>query len=180
MRRKRTHKAVKRPDLSGLKEALRDERVWCVLGIVLASDEAGAHFEVAEGEVLVDVEIQPSEEEITCIVSSPIGGSGVGIFAVPPVGSEVIVALPDGEMMFQPTIVGVMSDTAISGLNDSTLVIVAPSGGTILLHDGSGDGEPLVRKSDFENHNHPTSMGPSGPPIPSSFPLPYTKVVKGK
>ncbi|MCP3669516.1 MAG: hypothetical protein GY814_03595 [Gammaproteobacteria bacterium] len=187
MRRKRTHKAVKRPDLSGLKEAMKDGRAWCRLGIVLADDGEKPHFETVGGEVLVDVELQPSEEEITCVVSSPVGGSGVGVYAVPPVGSEVIVAIPDGEIVFQPTIVGVMAAEGPDGLDDTTLVIVAPSGGNILLHDGDNATESLARKSDMEalethidGHFHPAPLGPTGKPTVLSPVAACTSVLKGK
>ena len=182
MRRKKTRKAVRRPDLSALKEAIMDKRAWCALGKVIEDDAGGAHFEIIEGEVIVDVELQPSLEIVSPVVSSPMGGNGSGIFSVPPVGSEVIVAIPEGEMFFHPTIVGVLtSGTSASGLSDSTIVIVAPPGGEVLIHDGDNSAEPLVRQSDFENHTHPTSMGPSSAPIPASLNVPpYTKVLKGK
>lgn len=187
MRRKRTHKSVKRPDLSGLKEALKDGRVWCALGIVLEDDGGGAHFEITEGEVLVDVELQPSEEEITCVVSSPVGGLGVGVFAVPPVGAEVIVAVPDGDILFQPTVVGVMNGSAPDGLSGTTLVIAAPSGGEVLIHDGANGTEPLARKSDMEalelhvdTHFHPAPLGPTGAPTVASPIAVCTSILKGK
>jgi len=181
MRRKRNRKATKRADLAALKEVMKDNRVWCALGIVLADDSGSAHFEINGGEVLVDVELQPSLEEVSAIVSTPLGGNGSGVWSVPPVGSEVIVAVPDGEFDFQPTIVGVMNGGGgVDGLSASTLVIVAPPGGKVLIHDGNGDAEPLVRKSDFEVHTHPTGTGPSGPPDPASTPDPFTKVLEGK
>lgn len=188
MRRKRTHKAVKRPDLSGLKEALKDDRVWCAFGIVIADDGGGSHFEIEDGEVLVDVELQPSEEEITALVSSPVGGLGVGVFAVPPVGSEVIVAIPDGEIIFQPTIVGVLtSGNAASGLSGTTVVIVAPEGGKVLIHDGAGVTEPLIRKSEYDAlkdyldlHTHPTGVGPSSAPEDPAPSASGTSVLEGK
>jgi len=188
MRNKRTNKPVKRPDLSALKEAMRDQRQWAVLCKVLPADDGGQHWTVDDGDVLVDVQVQPSEEELTVIVSSPVGGLGTGVFAIPPVDSEVYVSIPDGEISFQPSIVGVNnSGPGVEGLGATTLVIVAPVGGEVLIHDGSAGYEPLIRKSDYDAlamhldaHTHPTGVGPSGPPIAPTPVAPGTSVLKGK
>lgn len=203
MRKRRTHKATKRPDMSALREAMRDRRVWCSLGKVLPSDDGGSHYSIDGGEILVDVEIQPSLEEVSAIVGSAAGGNGAGVWAIPPVGAEVIVAIPEGEVEFQPTIVSVLSSgTAADGLAENTIVIVAPTGGQVIVHDGSsGDAKELAYKSDvqavvdtFNGHTHgyiPSGTGtpalstgpatsPTGaPPVDSPDPE-GTTVLKGK
>ncbi len=151
-RRRRKRKAVKRPDLSAIKEALRDNRAFVRVAKVIADDKGGPHFSIDDGDILVVVETVPLEEEVTCLVTSPVGGGGAGIFAVPPVGSEVFVVLPDGEIDFMPAIIGVLTGgTAPSGLSTSTIVVVAPEGGEVLIHDGnSGEAKELAYKSDVQ------------------------------
>lgn len=188
MRRRRGKKATKRPDLSMVREALRDQREWIFKAEVIEGDN-GSHYEIINDEIIVDLITLPMEMEISAVVGFPIGGSGSGVFSIPPLGSEVLVAIPDGDLDFQPTIIAVQSGTgAPSGLSESTIVIVAPEGGQVLVHDGdSGETEPVVLKSEYDAlkahidaHIHPTSMGPSSQPTVPAPEAPGTEVLKAK
>jgi hypothetical protein len=56
-------------------------------------------------------------------------------------------------------------------------VIACPTGGKIYLHDGGGS-EPLITKSQFDAHKHPTGTGPSG--FPDNAATSGTTIVEGK
>jgi hypothetical protein len=110
----RGRKPTKRLDLTDLREAVKDQRVWCALGVVIQPDGEPFHFElVTDGDqvtdVLVDVETQPDGLDVTCRLAAAGASQGAGLWRVPAVGDEVAVLLPDGDVSFMPTIVAVLS-----------------------------------------------------------------------
>lgn len=143
IKRQRLRKATRRFDVTALRDALADGKVHVSLAIVVL--EGSSHFEVVEGaDVLVDVELQPSG--VRC--SARLAGNGV--YAIPPVGAEVVVLVPDGELEAGPVIVA-RSGEAPDGLGATTLVIVAPAGGQVLVHDGAAaDAQTLALKADVD------------------------------
>lgn len=172
------HKATRKADLTFIKEALRDRRCWGCLGVVV--DDGGGHWGFIDGDVIVDIELQPSEERISAVMGSPAGGLGAGIWSIPPVGSEVIVLVPDGEFDFQPTIVAVTNgETQPNGLSENTIVIQAPVGGEVIVHDGDNTAKALAFQDDlaelastFLSHTHISGSpgSPTGPPLASATP----------
>lgn len=160
---RRHRKGAKRLDLSDIRHVLRDRRQWAGLGLVIDPDGDG-HFEiVTEGggiaEILVEVELVPERTPLTCRLAGSAGGNR-GLWQVPDEGDEVIVIIPDGDIAFMPSIVGVLSSGRIpDGVNQTTTVIVD---GEVQVHDGSGGVEPVVRKSEYDSlktaldtHVHP-------------------------
>jgi hypothetical protein len=127
---------------------MQDGRVWSCLGIVKAAEDDGQHWEIDQGTMLVQVKLQPSGDEVDAQV---LGGAfGWGVWFVPPIGAEVIVAVPDGELDFSPVIVAVLASGSLpDGLAENQIQIVVPSGGEVLVNDG-GTTEPLVRKSEYD------------------------------
>lgn len=154
--RMRRPKATRRLPVAELRELVRDHRSWCRLGLVYEPD-SGSHYElVVEGstlvDVLVEVEIVPDRIPLTCRLSSVAGGSGIGIWTIPAVGDEVIVAVPDGDIAFAPTIVALLSTGDIpnpsgQGPAPGRTIIVNDE---VLVHDGSGGAVPLALKSDVQ------------------------------
>lgn len=145
-------------DMVALREALADGKVHGAIGVVVVED--GAHFEVVEGaEVIVHLELQPSGVRCSGRLS------GMGLYAVPPVGAEVIVLVPDGELEAGAVIVG-RTGEAPDGLSSMTLVVVVPAGGELVVHDGAAaDGKRLVTHDEFMKHGHPTAAtGPTSGP----------------
>lgn len=142
----------KRLDLEALKGALRDGRVWVSLGVVSVVEGESSHFALDGEDVLVDVELMPGGEPALCRLGSALGGAGVGIWAIPPVGSEVIVAIPDGDLAGDPVIVSVLaSGQTPAGLAESTIVIVPPAGGKVLIHGGdAGAAVSLATRADVQ------------------------------
>lgn len=164
--RKRKRKGTKRFDPSDLKEILKDRRSWNVLATVIVPDEQDSHFElvVKDGvlvDILVDVVTHPGGVELTCRLK---GGSGAGIIEIPNVDDEVIVAIPEGQIEFCPTIVAFLSSQSIPNptgegpaLNRTVIV-----NGEVMIHDGTGGTEPLCKKSEFDGHTHTTTGGTTG------------------
>lgn len=175
----------KRFDTTGMVKTLEDlgfaRGLFSAVGVVLDSDGDGSHFELDDEDLLVEVELQPSGIQLTARVSTVASGPGAGIWRVPPVGAEVLVSIPDGDLDFQPVITGWYSTGSLpEGVAEDTLVIAAPAGGTILLHDGSGDAKELVFKEAYEAHTHPTAFGPSGVANNALAAASYTAVTKAK
>lgn len=186
----RTRSKIKRRprrqvDVSGAREALEDVRRWTAFGVVVSRD-GEPHFEVTEGDagadVLVEVDLQPDELPVTCRLAAAAGGPGNGVWRVPPVGSEVVVVIPDGELEAGAIIVGVLSSGEVpDGTGDAQIVIVAPQ---VLVYDvDSGEAQPLPTLAEFRSHTHMTGMGESAPttdPVIGVGPIEGTKVLKAK
>lgn len=168
---------TKRLDLTDMRALFKDGRVWSGLGIVHKPDGVAQHWEVVtdDGEsvdILVEVVLQPSEEQITCRLKA-------GLWEVPDEGDEVIVIIPEGAIDFMPIIVGRLSNNVVpttQGPQPGRLVIV---NGEVLVHDGNGGAVSLALKSDVENvdnkyadHVHLGSTGGTGGPVSTTVPNP--------
>lgn len=173
----RGRRAVKRLDLGALREALKDQRVWCAVGqVIQPDDEAGAtYYELVPGDagsiadILVEVVLLPHQLEVTCRLSG--AGGARGIVTIPDVGDEVLVAIPEGELDWMPVIVARMSSSGIpnpvdQGPAPSTTVIMDTK---VLIHDGEGGAEPAVKLSEHlalvahvDQHQHAGLLGGSG------------------
>lgn len=164
---RRQRKGTKRLDLTAMKAALKDQRAWACLGVVLEAQDSGNHFDIDDNVISVEVDLQPSQEQITACVAAIGGSFGAGIYAIPPVGAEVYVLIPDGELDFCPVIIGLSSSgTLPSDIGVNTIVIASPPGGEVIIHDGSGSTEALVKKSEFDGHTHgPGSFEAGGDPV---------------
>jgi hypothetical protein len=161
--------------LNDLKDVLKDGRVWTAIGVVVKPEGESTHFEITTTDVFVEVQLLPDQEQVLCILAC-----SAGVWMVPPLGSTVAVLVPTGELQADPVIVGILQ-TPGDGLTDTTVIVQAPAGGQVLIHDGdSGSVEPVVRKSEFEAHTHPlpnlfvnAMAGPSGPTPPATY-IPVT------
>lgn len=159
-------KPKRRLDLSDIKEALRDQRIWAAFGVVVDNDNDGTHFEIDsdEGDILVEVELIPSEEQLTCRLGAIAGGSGRGVWAIPPVGTEVAVLVPEGAVDGEPIIVATLSSGSLvstEGVSENRTIIINDE---VLIHDGSGGAVSLATKEDVEtlrgelnSHTHTTT-----------------------
>jgi hypothetical protein len=187
----RPGKPTKRVNLTAIKEALRDGRIWTKLGIVGTDD--GNHYSLSDGDLLIEVRLMPDGEEVTCRMAVAGGGAGLGFWYIPAKGTEVVVAIPDGEIEAEPAIVGVLSTGSLpDGIAEGTIVIAESQ---VLVHDGSGGAVALALKSDVNQlrnevalHTHVTTAvtgggGPVGvlsPPAGPFTPPAGTTVLKGK
>jgi hypothetical protein len=150
---RRGRRPTRRLDLAELRELLRDRRVWAGLARVILPEGQSAHWEIvaaADGsvaEILVDVVLLPSNVEVTARLA------GAGVWAVPEVGDEVIVHIPDGLIDFAPTIVGLLPQSGLLANGDQApapqrIVVAAPE---VLVHDGTGGATSLALKSDVQD-----------------------------
>jgi hypothetical protein len=186
---KRGRRAAKRLDLSDLKHALRDQRVWCSVGTVIKPDGAAQHYTLitaAGGEladITVDVELQPSLADVTCRLAGGLGTAGAGIWSIPSVGDEVLVMIPEGEVAFMPSIVAILSSRSIPNggsqgpATDRTIIVNQK----VLVHDGAGGAAPLPTLDEvtaitsflsdlvdyLTNLTLPVSGATAGPPPPA-------------
>lgn len=182
---RRRLKPTKRLDMSDLYRTLEEagftRGFLSCLGIVQAADDGGPHFDLDGEDLLVEVELMPSRVKLTTRVGTVAGGGGGGVWKVPPIGAEVLVAIPDGDLDFQPTIASWYSSGNLpSDIGESTLVVSCPPGGEVYIHDGSGGVDQLVTKAAYEAHIHSTGVGPSGTADNAMNPLSYTSVLKAK
>lgn len=169
-----------RMDLTDMRELMEDGRIWLTMGIVIVPEGASSHFELVSNppDVLVDVETVPDQLDLTCRLASFGGGANLGIWAIPPVGSEVMVAVPDGIINFQPSIIATLSSGDLpDGVGPNVTVI---ANGEVLIHDGNGGTDELVKKTAYEAHKHPTGVGPSGVADNALAASSYTSILKAK
>lgn len=167
----RGQRPSKRLDLSDMRQLFRDTKLWCAIGIVTVEPGQTQHFEITDTCVVVDVVLQPSLQPVTCRLSS-------SMWAIPAVGAEVLVLVPDGQVDFLPTIIDNYSaPPTTQGPAVGSVIIV---GEHVLVHDGPGGANPLptlaehnalVSKvndliSKFNALTLPVSGATAGPPPP--------------
>jgi hypothetical protein len=113
-------RASKRLDVAGIREVLRDHREWVKFGTVIADDDGGARYQILDGDdgnqsdIFVRVELTPTKERMWCHCLNLHG-----LMLIPRLGWEVIVAVPDGEFVGQPCIVGVLPSGNVPSLIDA-------------------------------------------------------------
>lgn len=158
---------AKRLTRADIAELVRDERVWCGVAVVVKRDGESSHYEITSSDVFVEVDLMPSNIPLTCRLAAAAGGPGSGLWRVPPVGAEVAVCIPGGELEAEAMIVGVLSSgTAPSGLDADTMVLINPKNvvirsdngdvsidahGKVHLQTSGGGAQPIARKSDPVN-----------------------------
>lgn len=116
-------------ELSLLKEALKDRRVWCGLGLVVKRQGDSSHFQINNdnGDVYVEVDLMPEGTPLTCRLGSFGGGPGTGVWRIPPEGTEVVVAVTQGEVSEQCAIIATLSTGAVpTALDGDTFVLFNP------------------------------------------------------
>lgn len=174
----RGSRGAKRLDLTDMRELFRDRRTWVAIGIVTVPDGASSHFELTDTDILVDVVLQPSLEDVTCRL-------GAGMWVVPAVGEEVAVTFPEGVRDFMPTIQGILSSGVVpaatgGGAQPPTPTRIAIVRTEVVVHDGPGGANPLPTLASlqatidklnalidaYNGHTHNTAVGVTGTPIP--------------
>jgi len=124
---KRGRRAVRRLPANEIRAALVDGRVWAGLGVVY-QDDSGSHYDVDdELGVLVHVRLMPAEEPLLCRLGGLGSGGDGGVWRIPPVGTEVVVVIPSGDIDDDPCIVATLASGGTPGeLDEDTLVVKAP------------------------------------------------------
>lgn len=119
-----------------------------------------------------------------------------GFTSVPIAGAEAVVLFPNGDRGhplvvavddrryrpngWEPGEVGVynFAGAVVKLTKDGNVIISAAPGCTVTVDDGSGLAEPLITKTQFDTHVHPTAVGPSA--VPSNAAISGTTVLKAK
>lgn len=130
-------RGVRRMDKSGMSAAVMDRRYWVGLGIVYLPDGEAAHYELDEDVgILVNVRLMPNEEPLLCRLGGFGEGGSQGVWRIPPVGSEVAVAVPGGAIDGETIIVGVLASGGTPAeLDADTLVVRAPK--VVIIAEGA-------------------------------------------
>ncbi len=125
-------------DMASFRAGAKDIRTGksVALGLVVADDDSGAHFELrgSTEDVWVRVELQPEQRKVWCRLGGMAGG--VGMIAVPAVGTECLVFFPGGEIHADP-VLGIVLSTG-SVLVDSTTGRVVVAGSLVKLGAATG------------------------------------------
>jgi len=186
-------------EMSALRELTSDRRYWVGVGIVV-KPSGEDHFEIdPDIGVLVNVELMPYKEPLLCRLMGLGEGGTRGLWRIPTVGSEVVVGIPGGELDNDPVLLGVLSSGGTPDeLDGETIVIKGPAtvliigaevqvraenavliiGAEVQIRSESGTAEPLITKSVYDAHVHPTGVGPSG--VPNNTATSGTAVIKGE
>jgi hypothetical protein len=93
--------------LQATRDLLESERVWCVAARVALHDGEDAHHQMTdEGQMMVSVRTLRHDVQIWAILAGG-GSADVGVWFIPPVGTEVIVNFDDGMFEGDAYIVGI-------------------------------------------------------------------------
>lgn len=139
----RGRRATKRLDLTDMRKAFADQRMWCSVGIVTAPDDGGSHFEVTADDVLVEVVLQPSQTPVTCRLSA-------ALWRVPDLGEEVMVQIPSGMVEFMPAITDFLSSGRVPTGQGPALGRVIIERNEVFVHDGAGGAVSLAYLSSLQ------------------------------
>ena len=95
--------------LTAVRDKLRDERIWCMAALVALHDDAGPddeHFAYEEnGQISISLRTLKHDIPIRAYLSG--GTANVGVWFIPPIGTEVVVNFDNGEFEGDGYIVGV-------------------------------------------------------------------------
>lgn len=110
------------------------------LGIVIADDNNGSHYEVRAGnsDIWVRVELQPEERPVWCRLAGPWGGASIGLYVVPRVGAEVVVLTPNGDTAADPILVAGLSTGSVPTVGVD--VVIMAGAGVVKLGADTGTG----------------------------------------
>lgn len=177
---------AKRLDVDAIRDAVlsgADVPNNIKIGVVKAADPGSPYYTISDDGLLIDVELQPSGEEVTALMCVAGGNEGNGVWEIPDEGVEVVVLLPDGALDFRPTIIPTSSGKVPERLAPGRLLVVGKrieiiAAEEIYLSSDGVAGEPLITKSQFDAHLHPTGVGPSG--TPNNAATSGTTVVRGE
>lgn len=132
-------------DLSSMRKAFEDQRAGrsVALGIVVADDNGGSHYDATDTDILVRVELQPEQRKLWCRLAGMAAGRGVGM--IPAVGDEVVVVTPGGEIHADPILVAILATGSVDGdmatrtvvITGNDVKITALASGTVSVNGGN-------------------------------------------
>lgn len=150
--------------------------VMCFAATVQIHDGETQHWEVTdEGAMSVSVVTHQHAVPIDALLKGG-GNDGKGVWFIPSVGTEVLIAFENGDFEGDAYIVGVFGHSP-AGLQPGTILVL---GDNIEIRSVGGTAQPLAFKSDveavdakYDGHIHQEStMAPTSGPIIAGSILP--------
>lgn len=123
-----------------------------------ATGPNGHYYVNSEGDIIVTVRLHHHDVPIDANLSALVGGRGAGVWCIPDVGTEVIVAYDEGDMEGEAYIVGAFGAPP-NGLAPGKVLVVGleiearSADGTALKLPTLADVQDLVNT--FNTHTHP-------------------------
>jgi hypothetical protein len=113
---------ARRFDMAEFKALVGDDRVHLTMGVVGVPPGEATHFEATLEDVLVEVQLVGLKGE--WVFARLMAGPG-GMWTVPAVGEEVLVALPEGDVDGMAIIVGMLSSGSVpaNAAPDRTIIV---------------------------------------------------------
>jgi hypothetical protein len=120
----------------GLAAVVGEGRAQISMGIVTLESGETVHYERDGDSIEVDVTLVPGGEKVLCRLPAGASSAGAerGVFSIPTEGTEVVVAIPHGELDADPVIIAVFPSVIAEELDESTTVVSAPS---VVLKSGA-------------------------------------------
>jgi hypothetical protein len=135
------------------------------LGLVKKEEGETTHWRVNEdGELEVQVTLDNGLIPVRALWAPLVGGANRGVWLVPAEGTEVVVALPGGDVEGDPVVVGCLgTGTAPADLTASRVLIM---GAEVFVYNGSGTPKRVA----LEDHKHSVSgLSAGGDPVTGSM-----------
>lgn len=132
----RGQRGSKRLDLTDMRSLMRDQKLWCSVGRVFLPPGQAQHYAIEDGDIHIEVVLQPSLGDVTCRLAA-------GMWLVPAIGEEVVVVLPEGELSFMPTIIGILSTGVVPSAQQPSPTRIVIQRDEVAIHDGTGGANPL-------------------------------------
>lgn len=155
--------------------------IMCLAATVQVHDGETQHWEVSdEGAMVVSVVTHQHAVPIDALLKGG-GNDGKGVWFIPSVGTEVLIAFENGDFEGDAYIVGIFGHSP-AGLQPGTILVL---GDNIEVRSVGGTARALAFKSDVEavdnkyaNHLHANALsGPTStviPVVPPTVPPTYT------
>lgn len=171
--------------MDNVKAALTDERVAAVAARVARHEGESSHYRVNdEGDLVVSVLTLQHEVPIEANLGALVGGGGKGVWQIPDVGVEVMVAFDDGAFEGEAYVVGYYpSGSSPGGLAPGKIFIL---GNNVEIRSTGGSAQAVAYKADVEDvisklnslislfNAHTHLHGPyspiGGPAVPTAVP----------
>ncbi len=131
--------------LQNLKLLMKDDRVAAIHAVVRAPKSGENHYSLIAGQLMIHVVAKTSKTPIWAHMDGG-GRLGRGVWSIPDIGTEVVVAFDDGEFEGDAFIVG--THGRLQGvLNTGVTLLVDDS---VEIRSVSGTAHALPTKADFD------------------------------
>jgi len=128
-------------------------------GVIRKEEGEAQHWEVNEdGDLMVSVTMDHHQVPVWALFAPLVGGTNLGVWVIPPEGTEVVVAFPDDDFSGDAVVVGCLAHTP----SDLTAARVLVMGAEVWVYNGSGTPQPVA----LADHRHsPSGLSAGGDPV---------------